>query len=1039
MLDIKPTHKPIKEYFEELAAFEKHGQFNEMTIRNAFQDLLQTYTKKIGWQFIEEYTIQRKGRRNASVDGAILDQFSLPRGFWEAKDSKDDLAIEVRKKFEDGYPQSNILFWQPGRVILFQDARKVLDEDISTPQKLVEVLKAFFEYDQPFIKEWEHAVEEFKNTIPVLAQSVLTILEQQRNSNRPFQQAFDTFMGIVQQSINPSLSVDAVEEMLIQHLLTRRIFTTIFNAPGFLQKNAVAHELEGVIATLVQGYGSTVDDFLRPLDRFYKALEMAAGATDDFSQKQTFLNHVYEKFFQGFAIKVADTHGIVYTPQPIVDFMVESVEAALEKDFEKSLADTGVHILDPFVGTGNFILRIMREIHEHNPSALRHKYLHELHCNEVMLMPYYIACLNIEHLFFELTGEYEAFPGICLVDTFELVEDRQMGMFTSDNTERVQRQKEAPIYVVIGNPPYNAGQVNENDNNKNRKYIAMDKRVQDTYVKDSKATYRADLNDPYVKAFRMASDKIMQNGEGILCFVTNNGFFDGIAFDGMRKHLRNDFDHIALIDLGGNVRKNPKLSGTTHNVFGIQVGVSVSIMLLHSDKKESIVEYARMDEYWNKREKYAELNRVHNYLNVHFQTVNENAKHLWLTDGMANEWDDLIPLGSKEAKSGKANALFDIYSLGILTNRDRWVYRFNKSNLVQSMSEISDFYNDFVAKWPYYQSKKDINDFVEYDDAKISWSRDLKLKVKRSRMSTHNDSFVRTSVYRPFCKQHLCFNPIFVDQALKFPRIFPLPETENVVICLSAIGQSKPFHTMAVNVIPDLHLTGDSQCFPLYVYDEEGNNKKDNITDWGLEQFRNHYQDASIEKIDVYHYVYGILNDPAYREKYAANLKRELPRIPFRTDFWAYAEAGKKLMDIHIKYEDQDKYPITEEWSLPKNYVHPHGIAVNTIEQVPLQERYYVSKMKRDKNDPTKLIYNDFLTISGIPSDIDEYKLGNRSALNWIIDQYQVSKDKRSGITNNPNDWSYESGNPRYIVDLIQRIITVSMQTNAIVQSLPRE
>jgi predicted helicase len=1041
MLDIKPTHKPIKEYFEELAAFEKHGQFNEMTIRNAFQDLLQTYTKKIGWQFIEEYTIQRKGRRNASVDGAILDQFSLPRGFWEAKDSKDDLAIEVRKKFEDGYPQSNILFWQPGRVILFQDARKVLDEDISTPQKLVEVLKAFFEYDQPFIKEWEHAVEEFKNTIPVLAQSVLTILEQQRNSNRPFQQAFDTFMGIVQQSINPSLSVDAVEEMLIQHLLTRRIFTTIFNAPGFLQKNAVAHELEGVIATLVQGYGSTVDDFLRPLDRFYKALEMAAGATDDFSQKQTFLNHVYEKFFQGFAIKVADTHGIVYTPQPIVDFMVESVEAALEKDFEKSLADTGVHILDPFVGTGNFILRIMREIHEHNPSALRHKYLHELHCNEVMLMPYYIACLNIEHLFFELTGEYEAFPGICLVDTFELVEDRQMGMFTSDNTERVQRQKEAPIYVVIGNPPYNAGQVNENDNNKNRKYIAMDKRVQDTYVKDSKATYRADLNDPYVKAFRMASDKIMQNGEGILCFVTNNGFFDGIAFDGMRKHLRNDFDHIALIDLGGNVRKNPKLSGTTHNVFGIQVGVSVSIMLLHSDKKESIVEYARMDEYWNKREKYAELNRVHNYLNVHFQTVNENAKHLWLTDGMANEWDDLIPLGSKEAKSGKANALFDIYSLGILTNRDRWVYRFNKSNLVQSMSEISDFYNDFVAKWPYYQSKKDINDFVEYDDAKISWSRDLKLKVKRSRMSTHNDSFVRTSVYRPFCKQHLCFNPIFVDQALKFPRIFPLPETENVVITVPSAG-SNTTTFLASDKIVDLNFVASSspvQCFPLYVYDEEGKNKKDNITDWGLEQFRNHYQDASIEKIDVYHYVYGILNDPAYREKYAANLKRELPRIPFRTDFWAYAEAGKKLMDIHIKYEDQDKYPITEEWSLPKNYVHPHGIAVNTIEQVPLQERYYVSKMKRDKNDPTKLIYNDFLTISGIPSDIDEYKLGNRSALNWIIDQYQVSKDKRSGITNNPNDWSYESSNPRYILDLIQRIITVSMETNKIVQGLPRE
>jgi predicted helicase len=280
-----------------------------------------------------------------------------------------------------------------------------------------------------------------------------------------------------------------------------------------------------------------------------------------------------------------------------------------------------------------------------------------------------------------------------------------------------------------------------------------------------------------------------------------------------------------------------------------------------------------------------------------------------------------------------------------------------------------------------------------------------------------------------------------IDRRGQFPRIFPLPETENVVITVPSAG-SNTTTFLASDKIVDLNFVASSspvQCFPLYVYDEEGKNKKDNITDWGLEQFRNHYQDASIEKIDVYHYVYGILNDPAYREKYAANLKRELPRIPFRTDFWAYAEAGKKLMDIHIKYEDQDKYAVTEEWSLPKNYVHPHGIAVNSIEQVPLQERYYVSKMKRDKNDPTKLIYNDFLTISGIPSEVDEYKLGNRSALNWIIDQYQVSKDKRSGITNNPNDWSYESGNPRYIVDLIQRIITVSMQTNAIVQSLPRE
>jgi len=626
-IDIKPNHKPIKEYYAELASFEKHGHSNEMTVRNAFQDLLQTYTKKIGWQFIEEYTIKRKDRKNASVDGALLDQFSLPRGFWEAKDSKDDLPTEITKKFADGYPQTNILFWQPGRAILFQDGRQILDEDISNPKTLVEVLSAFFEYDQPYIKEWEHAVEEFKNTIPTLAKSVLRILEDQRSSNRAFQQSFDAFMTLVQQSINPSLSIEAVEEMLIQHLLTRRIFTTIFNAPGFLQQNAVARELEGVIATLVQGYESTVEDFLRPLDRFYKALELAAGATDDFAQKQTFLNHVYEKFFQGFAVKVADTHGIVYTPQPIVDFMVKSVEASLQKDFGKSLASEGVHILDPFVGTGNFILRVIREIHEQNPRVLRHKYLHELHCNELMILPYYIACLNIEHLYYELTGEYLAFPGICLVDTFELAEDRQMGMFTSQNTDRVQKQKESPIFVVIGNPPYNAGQVNENDNNKNRKYPVMDKRVQETYAKSSTSTLRNALSDPYVKAFRYASDKIIANGEGIVCMVTNNGFLDGIAFDGMRKHLMHDYNSVYLFDLGGNVRKNPRLSGTTHNVFGIQVGVVISLLELKKEKSEHLAHYARMDEYWTKIQKYHQLDSYIETTQIQFQEIQPNAKN----------------------------------------------------------------------------------------------------------------------------------------------------------------------------------------------------------------------------------------------------------------------------------------------------------------------------------------------------------------------------------------------------------------------------
>ena len=1038
-IDIKPTHKPIKEYYEELASFEKHGHSNEMTVRNAFQDLLQIYTKKIGWQFIEEYTIKRKDRKNASVDGALLDQFSLPRGFWEAKDSKDDLPTEITKKFADGYPQSNILFWQPGRAILFQDGRQILDEDISNPKTLVEVMTAFFEYDQPFIKEWEHAVEEFKNTIPTLANSVLRILEEQRSSNRAFQQSFDTFMTLVQQSINPSLSIEAVEEMLIQHLLTRRIFTTIFNSPGFLQQNAVARELEGVIATLVQGYGSTVEDFLRPLDRFYKALELAAGATDDFAQKQTFLNHVYEKFFQGFAVKVADTHGIVYTPQPIVDFMVKSVEASLQKDFGKSLASEGVHILDPFVGTGNFILRVIREIHEQNPRVLRHKYQHELHCNELMILPYYIACLNIEHLYYELTGEYLAFPGICLVDTFELAEDRQMGMFTSQNTDRVQKQKESPIFVVIGNPPYNAGQVNENDNNKNRKYPVMDKRVLDTYAKASTSKNKNALSDPYVKAFRYASDKIIENGEGIVCMVTNNGFLDGIAFDGMRKHLMQDYNSVFLFDLGGNVRKNPRLSGTTHNVFGIQVGVVISLLQLKKDKSEHIVHYARMDEYWTKIQKYHQLESYKETTQIQFQEVQPNAKNVWLTEGMADDWDSLMQMGSKEGKSGIDGVIFEVYSNGVKSNSDSYTFNFSlqRTELI-SKGMIQD-YTKQRALWIGLGKPQDVESVISVDETILKWVRRTKRSLARNLTPADPMNLYRNSMYRPYMKQCLYFERIFNEERYQIPRFFPLLDSENIVICLSAIGQSKPFHTIAVNVIPDLHLTGDSQCFPFYVYDEDGTNRRDNITDWGLEQFRNHYSDSTISKMDIFHYVYGLLHDSQYREKYAANLKRELPRIPFAKHFRVYAEAGKKLMDMHLHYEEQERYPVKEEWSLPKGYIHPHGIPVNSIEQVPLHERYAVSKMKRDRNDPTKLIYNDFLTLTGIPSSVDHYMLGNRSALNWIIDQYQVSIDKRSGIVNDPNEYCKEINHPRYIVELIQSIITLSMNTIEIVNALPKD
>ena len=553
-------------------------------MRSAFQNLLDSCAKQFQWILVAEYAIKRPKKQPIRMDGALLDIYKLPRAYWEAKDIKDDLKKEIQKKLAVGYPNDNIIFQRPDRAILYQDGKLVMDADLTKDQDLVDILRQFFEYRAPAIAQWEKAAEEFGDRVKDHATALLDLIRVQEKTNKKFIDAFAAFMLLCRQSINPNLAESAVDEMLIQHLLKERIFRSVFNNPDFAQRNIIAVEIEKVINALTSKHFSRAH-FLSSLDRFYGAIEETAATIDDFSQKQDFLNTVYEKFFQGFSTKVADTHGIVYTPQPIVNFMVKSVEEILQREFGKSLVDKGVHILDPFVGTGNFIMRVMREIAEIQKSALPYKYEHELHCNEVMLLPYYIASMNIEHEYFEQTGKYEAFEGICLVDTFEDQQIEQLSFFAPENMKRVDRQRQSDLFVVIGNPPYNVGQLNENDNNKNRKYTTknktgIDDRVAATYAKASKATLKNSLSDPYVKAIRWASDRI--GDEGVVAFVTNNSFIDGIAFDGMRQYLEQEFDQIYVFDLGGNIRKNPKLSGTTHNVFGIQVGVSVNIFVRHS-------------------------------------------------------------------------------------------------------------------------------------------------------------------------------------------------------------------------------------------------------------------------------------------------------------------------------------------------------------------------------------------------------------------------------------------------------------------------
>ena len=538
-LVLKPTHKLVKSYYETLGQYGQLSIDHEMAVRSAFQALLRGCGRSSTGRSSPNTPSTSPRRASSRLTARLVDPFRLARGFWEAKDEHDDLEKEIRAKFERGYPKTNIIFQAPEKAILFQNGvRQGLNEDIRDSGNLVELLKEFFAYREPHHEEWDEAVAAFKERIPEIAQGVKDKIDAQRRTNPAFVERFEAFYDVCRQSINPNLSVDAVENMLVQHLLTERIFRKIFDNPDFTRRNVIAVEIEKVIDSMTAKQFSR-DEFLKGLDHFYTAIELAAENTEDYSEKQQFMNTVYERFFQGFSPKEADTHGIVYTPQPIVDFMVRSVEDILQKEFGRSLSDKGVHILDPFVGTGNFITRVMKEI---KTTALPYKYENELHCNEVMLLPYYVAWMNIEHEYLERTGEYQPFPGICLVDTFELAEPEQstLSFMSEENTARVKRQKEAPIFVIIGNPPYNAGQVNENDNNKNRKYPELDRRVNETYAEDLEATNKNALSDPYVKAITWASDRI--GGEGIVAFVSNNSFLDDVSFDGIRHHLARDFD-----------------------------------------------------------------------------------------------------------------------------------------------------------------------------------------------------------------------------------------------------------------------------------------------------------------------------------------------------------------------------------------------------------------------------------------------------------------------------------------------------------------
>src|SRR5581483_1221694 len=787
--------KAITSYYKKLEEFKGKAE-HELALRTAFHDLLADTARQQRWTLVPELTIDGGIR----PDGVVLDGFNLRRGYWEAKGPKSDLEREIKTKIGAGYPLTNTIFEKTVQAVLYQSKRRVPTEyDLRKPNDVSDLLKQFFTYTEPDIENFEAAVVEFKERIPELAAALLKIIAREHKENKRFSDAFNAFAEICRGALDPQISPATIDEMLVQHLLTERLFRTVFDNPDFVRRNVIAAEIEKVIDALASRSFNR-HEFLKSLDRFYIAIEGAAKSTENWSERQHFLNTVYERFFQGFSIKQADTHGIVYTPQEIVDFMCASVDEVLRREFGSSIGEPGVQILDPCTGTGNFIVNLIRNyIPRHK---LKDKYAHDLFCNEIMLLPYYIASLNIEHEYYEKMGSYEPFEGICFADTLSLAEGQQLSLFVEENTERVKREKEAQIMVVMGNPPYNVGQKSENDNNKNRKYPVIDQHIRETYVKDSKATLNITLYDAYVRFFRWATDRL-QGRDGIVCFVSNNSFLDQIAFGGMRKHFQQDFTRIYHLDLHGNVRRNPKLSGTQHNVFGIQVGVGITLAVRNTQSNKKAIYYFRVPEDWRKIEKLAFLRESGNFTAIEWLELQPDQKDVWLTEGMQFEFSTFIPIGTKEAKMARsmetggieAKTIFKTYSRGVETTRDIWMYDFDASSLTSKARNMIETYNAELSRWIRSGSPKNVDNFVILDETKIKWSSRLKECLVRGLEAKFGESSIRHALYRPYTRQFLYFDNIMTHRQGIFPNAFPTlsTEKENVVVVASDHGHRIPF------------------------------------------------------------------------------------------------------------------------------------------------------------------------------------------------------------------------------------------------------
>lgn len=894
------------------------------------------------------------------------------------------------------------------------------------------------------------------------AREVAGIAEQQRERiarlvlQPGVSEKFALFVAGLRENINPSISEDEAVDMLSQHMITRPVFEALFANYSFASHNPVSLSMQEMIEVLE---AHAFEKETESLSKFYESVRKRVAGIDNAEGRERVIVRLYETFFKTAFPKMVEQLGIVYTPVEVVDFMLRSVDEVLRREFGRGLTDESVHVLDPFTGTGTFVTRLLAS-GLIRPEDLQRKYQSEIHANEIVLLAYYIAAVNIENVYHGLRGEgtaYESFPGICLTDTFQLGEFKEGEHIASEffprNSDRVNVQRKTPITVIVGNPPYSAGQKSANDNAQNMSYPHLERRIEETYVVNSAATNKNSVYDSYIKAFRWASDRLERTHGGVICFVSNGGWLDGNAMDGFRKEIEAEFNRIYVFNLRGNARTSGELrEKEKDNVFGQGTRTPVTITLLVKNPAEvsekAEILYHDIGDYLSREEKLGIIKRFGSVEAIEWEILEPNAEGDWVNHRNP-VFATYVPLGNKGSTEAEKAFFVPVYSNGLKTNRDSWCYNSSKEILTKKIQESIAYYNAQVDE--YSKAKKTdptlkAEEFIIYDSTKFSWARQQKRDIENLKKYSYQRISEREILYRPYSKQHGYFNKQLNDMVYQLPKLFPTPETENLVICMTGLGTKKEFSTLISDIIPDVQLIANGQCFPLYYYedapdtrvtitdaaqtslfavDEEEetySRRKDGVSDFIFRTAKTQYQRDDITKEDIFYYVYGFLHSPAYRKTFSADLKKMLPRLPLvehYTDFAAFSKAGRALADLHLHYE---------------NAPPCSAVVVTGAES----GNFRVEKMRFPKKDQKDtIIYNSSITLSNIPAKAYEYIVNGKSAIEWIMERYQITVDKKSGIRNDPNDWAKEVGNPRYILDLLLSVITVSIRTMEIVEELP--